>query len=152
MASRFTLTGADHGLVECLLEDGDVELLTEPLLGVLSDGVHDDVIEFLELVVKLHRLGIVGVEGEVEGVRGTSRTLISEGTQTIGGAHEGELHVNLLVVASVEVDSLTSILVLAKFRKLHGGRGEFSGLLDSERHCWLVISILGGLTLSQFFC
>jgi hypothetical protein len=25
-------------------------------------------------------------------------------------------------------------------------------LLDSERHCWLVISILGGLTLSQFFC
>jgi hypothetical protein len=138
------LTRANHGLVERLLEDCDVELLAEPLLGIGSDRVHDDIIELLELVVELHRLDIVGVEGQIERVGGASSTLISEGTQTVRGSHEGELDVELLVVASVEVDGLTAILVLTKFRKLHSGRREIGGALDSERHCWLVISILGG--------
>jgi hypothetical protein len=128
------LTRANHGLVESLLENCDVELLTEPLLGVGGYSVHDNVIELLELVMELHRLGVVGVEGQIERVGSASSALISEGTQTIWGSHEGELDVELLVVAGVEVDGLTAILVLTKFRKLHTGRREIGGALDSERH------------------
>jgi hypothetical protein len=146
------LTGSNHRLVECLLENRDVELLAKPLLRVGRDGVHDDIIELLELVVKRHRLLVIGVKGKVEGVGCATGTLIGEGTQAVWGAHERELDVELLVVAGVQIDSFAAILVLTKFRKLHRGRGEVGGALDSERHCLLVISILGRSTLSKFFC
>jgi hypothetical protein len=146
------LARSDHGLVECLAENRNIELLAKPLLRVLSDGVHDDLVKLLELVVEIHGLGIVGVKGKIKGVGGASSTLISEGTQTIRGAEKGELDVELLVVAAVQVDGLTAILVLTKFRKANRLGREIGGSLDSERHCVVcIIHLLGGLTLSQFF-
>jgi hypothetical protein len=101
--------------------------------------------------MEIHSLGIVGVKGEIKGVGGASSTLISEGTQTIRGAEEGELDVELLVVAAVQVDGLTAILVLTKFRKANRLGREIGGSLDSERHCVVgIIYLLGGLTLSWF--
>jgi len=146
------LAGTDDGLVEGLLENRHIEILAEPLLRVGGDGVDDDIVELLELVVESHSLFVVGIEREVERVRSASRSLVGVRTQTIRRAKEGELNVELFVVTRVEVDGLAAILVLAKLRKLHGGRRELGRLLDSERHCWLVISMLGGSTLSKFFC
>src|SRR5210317_656926 len=128
------LTRANHGLVECLLENGDVELLTEPLLRVGSDGVDNNIIERLELVMELHRLGVIRIERKIERIGCAPRGIISESTHTIRRPHERELDVELLVVASVEIDGLTAILVLTKFRKLHSISREFGGALDSERH------------------
>jgi hypothetical protein len=84
--------------------------------------------------MEIHGLFVIGIEGKVKGIRSASRTLISEGTQTERGTHERELDIDFFVVAGVEVNGFTAVLVLAKFRELHRGRGEFSGLLDSERH------------------
>jgi len=101
--------------------------------------------------VEIHGLGIVGVKGEIKGVGGASSTLISESTQAIRRAEEGELNVELFVVAGVEVDGLTAILVLTKFRKANRLGREIGGSLDSERHCVVcIIHLLGGLTLSPF--
>jgi hypothetical protein len=84
--------------------------------------------------VKLHRFGIIRVKRKIERIRSTSRAFVSKRTQTIRRAHERELDVELLVVTGVEVDGLTAILVLTKFRKLHNISREFGGALDSERH------------------
>jgi len=102
--------------------------------------------------MEIHSLGVVRVKGEIKGVGGASGTLIGEGTETIGGAEEGELDVELLVVAAVQVDGLTAILVLTKFREANRLGREIGGSLDSERHCVVcIIHLLGGLTLSKFF-
>jgi hypothetical protein len=147
------LAWANHGLVESLTKNCDIKLLTEPLLRVLGDRVHDDIVKLLELVVKLHGLSIIGIKGKIEGVRSASSTLIGEGTQTIGGAHEGELDVELLVVTTIKVDGLAAILVLTKFREANRLGREIGGSLDSEGHCVdCIIHLLGGLTLSNFFC
>jgi hypothetical protein len=130
------------GLVESLLEDLHVEGLSEPLLGILSHLVHDDIIELLELLVKRHSLFIIGVEGKVERVGCTTSAFISEGTHTVRRAHERELDVELFVVAGIQVDGLAAILVLAKFRKLHSGR-------ENSVDCWIVSDIVGsGLYIS----
>jgi hypothetical protein len=102
--------------------------------------------------MELHRLGIIGVEGKVQGIGCASSTFISERTQAIWGSHERELNVEFLVVAGVEIDGLAAIFVFTKFRKLHRLGREIGGALDSERHCLVVIYILGGSTLSKFFC
>src|SRR5210317_141186 len=59
------LTGSNDRLVKSLLQDGDVELLTEPLLRVLSDSVDNKLIELGHSLMKLDRVGIVGIKGEV---------------------------------------------------------------------------------------
>tara|TARA_R110000851_G_scaffold297513_1_gene452759 strand:+ start:531 stop:761 length:231 start_codon:yes stop_codon:yes gene_type:complete len=69
--------------------------------------------------MKFHRLGVVGVERKVERVRSATSTFISESAQAIGRAHERELNVELFVVAGVEIDGLTAILVFTKFRKVY---------------------------------
>jgi len=102
--------------------------------------------------MELHSLGVIGVKGEVKRVGRATGTLICEGTQTIRGAHERELNVELFVVTSVEVDGLTAILVLTKFREANGLGREIGGSLDSERHCVVgIIHLLDGLTLSKFY-
>jgi hypothetical protein len=65
---------------------------------------------------------------------------------------KGNWNVELLVVARVEIDGFTAILVFAKFRELHGGSGE-----NSEA-CWIESDIVGWLylykvasTLSRLF-
>tara|TARA_Y100000401_G_C8323681_1_gene226898 strand:- start:2483 stop:3208 length:726 start_codon:yes stop_codon:yes gene_type:complete len=130
------LTRANHRLVERLLEYLDVKILTEPFLRVLSYGVNDNLVELLELIVKSHSICVVGVERKVERIGSASSALISKRGKAIGRPHERKLNVELFVVAGVEVDGFTAILVLAKLRKLHGGRREIGRLLDRKRHCW----------------
>jgi len=58
---------------------------------------------------------------------------------------------DLLVVATVEVDSLSSVLVLTKLGEGNVVGIEIGKLLDGKRHCWLVIYSIGFETLSIFF-
>jgi len=109
------LTWAHNRLVESFAENCDIELLTEPLLGVFSHGVDNDLIKFLQLVVKFHSIGVVTVKAEIKGIGRASSALVGESTQAIWGTHEGKLKVELFVVATVEVDGLTAILVLTEF-------------------------------------
>jgi|TARA_B110000444_G_scaffold132937_1_gene124910 hypothetical protein len=69
--------------------------------------------------MKFHRLGVIGVERQVERIGSATSTLISESAQAIWRAHERELNVELFVVAGVEIDGLTAILVFTKFRKVY---------------------------------
>tara|TARA_B000000441_G_scaffold132408_1_gene118908 strand:+ start:1156 stop:1356 length:201 start_codon:yes stop_codon:yes gene_type:complete len=61
------------------------------------------------------------------------------------------LNEDLLVVATVKVDSLSSILVLAKLGEGNVVGVEIGKLLDGKRHCLVVIYFIGSETLSIFF-
>jgi len=132
------LTRANHGLVESLSEYSNIELLTKPLLRVLSDSVNNNLVKLLERLMKLHSLSVIRVKRKVKRVGGTPSALIGKSAQTVRGAHEGKLNVELFVIAGIEVDGLTAILVLTKFREANGLGREIGGSLDSERHCVVV--------------
>jgi hypothetical protein len=124
-----TLSRCDNGLVQSLLDDRDAVLLAEPLLGVVSHHLDDDIIERLHLVheVLYER---VGVKRQGECVRRLLGRLVSEGAQAKGCAHLGNLQVNLGGVGAVEVHSATTILILANLGKDDSGRREISRLLN----------------------
>tara|TARA_B100000497_G_scaffold83039_1_gene92543 strand:+ start:487 stop:762 length:276 start_codon:yes stop_codon:yes gene_type:complete len=90
--------------------------------------------------MKFHRLSVIGVERQIERVRGATSTLVSESAQAVWRAHERKLNVELFVVAGVEIDGLAAILVFTKFRKVYRRSSEIGGALDRERHCsWLYL-------------
>jgi len=61
------------------------------------------------------------------------------------------LNEDLLVVATVKVDRLSSILVLAKLGEGNVVGVEIGKFLDGKRHCLVVIYFIGPETLSIFF-
>src|SRR5210317_452500 len=109
------LTWAHNWLVESFTENRDIELLTEPFLGVLGDSIDDDFIKLLQLVMKVHCFSIIRVKAEVERISSASSAFVSERTKAIWGTHEWELKVEFFVVATVQVDGLTAVLILTEF-------------------------------------
>jgi hypothetical protein len=65
--------------------------------------------------MKVHRFSIIGVKAEVKRISSTSSAFVGERTKSIWGTHEWELKVEFFVVATVQVDGLTAILILTEF-------------------------------------